>query len=979
MATQHVFEVFENDEIERSESDKRIYRALKLKNGLKIILISDFDTEKASAALDVHIGYMKDPRDIPGLAHFCEHMLFMGSKKYEKENEFFKFLSEHGGTSNAITSKENTIYYFDVTSENILGAIDRFAQFFLCPLFTKSAIEREINAVNSEHENHLKSDGSRLWMLIDSLGNAEHAYAKFGAGNRDTLCTIPRSKGVDVRKQLIEFHSKYYSSNIMTLAVYGKESLNELEEMVVPLFSAVENKSIDVPFWTESPYGLEHIKKIFYAVPVNDIRTMLVTWTIPDLTDWHASKPGRILGHLIEHEGNGSLFSKLKQKGWVNSLSGGQSAGAKGFMFFNINFELSLEGLENIDNIVQMMFQYIEMLKTNGPKKWIFEECKQISDIRFKYQNKGHPIDHTYTLAKRMQTFHLTKALSSPCLLKEYRPDLITMLLSKLIPETIRIGVISKKFADLVDQKEKWFGTKYKLEDIADEAIQKWKNCGLSEDLHLPPRNEFIPTCIDIVTREKNNSPMPEVIKDTGLTRLWFKQDDTFLHPKACLTFMISSPLVYMDPLNCNMAYLFTKLFEDNLNEYAYNAGLAGLSYSLTNTRVGFLLTVEGYHDKQPMFLRKILEELSEFNVDEKRFGIYKEKYMRGLRNFDNKEPHQHAIYYANHLMAELEWTITELLHSAADMTVDKLQEFIPRVLSNLSIEAFMYGNVTKKQSRELMNMTENILTKKCGTRELFASQCKRYREVQIPDGCYYLYQAENNVHRSNSVCIYYQCGLQDTLSSVLLKLFLNIIDEPCFDILRTKEQLGYTVYSCFREACGVQGLEIVIQSDKPSQYLNDRAEAFLYHMDNVIRDMSEEEYSHYVEALVNDILEKPKNIYEQDAEYWCEISSNTYNFDRDNIEVACLKTIKKDDLIKFYQEFIAIDATYRHKLAIHVCSSLSEELKADELSANDTDLLPLPPKIPEPILVEDIAEFKRCTGLYPLPKPFIKIVKVAE
>lgn len=41
-------------------------------------------------------------------------------------------------------------------------------------------------------------------------------------------------------------------------------------------------------------------------------------------------------------------------------------------------------------------------------------------------------------------------------------------------------------------------------------------------------------------------------------------------------------------------------------------------------------------------------------------------QYMRGLRNFDNKEPHQHAIYYANHLMAELEWTITELLHSAA-------------------------------------------------------------------------------------------------------------------------------------------------------------------------------------------------------------------------------------------------------------------------------------------------------------------------
>lgn len=60
--------------------------------------------------------------------------------------------------------------------------IFRFAQFFLCPLFTKSAIEREVNAVNSEHEHNLKSDDSRLLMLINSLGNAEHAYAKFGTG-----------------------------------------------------------------------------------------------------------------------------------------------------------------------------------------------------------------------------------------------------------------------------------------------------------------------------------------------------------------------------------------------------------------------------------------------------------------------------------------------------------------------------------------------------------------------------------------------------------------------------------------------------------------------------------------------------------------------------------------------------------------------------------------------------------------------------
>lgn len=56
MANQHALETFEHSSIIRSDGDKRIYRAMKLKNGLKVVLVSDPDTDKASAALDVHVG-----------------------------------------------------------------------------------------------------------------------------------------------------------------------------------------------------------------------------------------------------------------------------------------------------------------------------------------------------------------------------------------------------------------------------------------------------------------------------------------------------------------------------------------------------------------------------------------------------------------------------------------------------------------------------------------------------------------------------------------------------------------------------------------------------------------------------------------------------------------------------------------------------------------------------------------------------------
>lgn len=70
-------------------------------------------------------GSLSDPDDLPGLAHFCEHMLFLGTEKYPCENEYNKYLSEHGGGSNAATSSEHTTYYFDVVPEHFEGALDR--------------------------------------------------------------------------------------------------------------------------------------------------------------------------------------------------------------------------------------------------------------------------------------------------------------------------------------------------------------------------------------------------------------------------------------------------------------------------------------------------------------------------------------------------------------------------------------------------------------------------------------------------------------------------------------------------------------------------------------------------------------------------------------------------------------------------------------------------------------------------------------
>jgi insulysin len=140
-------------------------------------------------AMKVHVGACSDPVEIPGLAHFCEHMLFLGTELYPEEDSFSKFLSSNGGTNNAFTDSERTVYYFELDGSintRILEALVRFGSFFSGPLFTESATGRELNAIDSEHAKNLQSDVFRLYELEKDRVNTDHPYSKFFTGNKVT-------------------------------------------------------------------------------------------------------------------------------------------------------------------------------------------------------------------------------------------------------------------------------------------------------------------------------------------------------------------------------------------------------------------------------------------------------------------------------------------------------------------------------------------------------------------------------------------------------------------------------------------------------------------------------------------------------------------------------------------------------------------------------------------------------------------------
>ena len=157
--------------------------------------------------MDVLVGSGSNPEGREGLAHFLEHMLFLGTEKYPQAGEFEHFISAHGGSYNAYTSFENTNYFFDINQEYLRSGLDRFAQFFIAPLFLTEYVDREKNAVHSEYQSKIKDDRRRALDVQRQVFNAEHPLADFAIGSLQTLADRPNSK---VRDELVDFYERHY-------------------------------------------------------------------------------------------------------------------------------------------------------------------------------------------------------------------------------------------------------------------------------------------------------------------------------------------------------------------------------------------------------------------------------------------------------------------------------------------------------------------------------------------------------------------------------------------------------------------------------------------------------------------------------------------------------------------------------------------------------------------------------------------------
>ncbi|CCD22621.1 Axl1p NDAI_0A04650 [Naumovozyma dairenensis CBS 421] len=423
--------------IPRCYSD-RVHKLCRLPNGILTLLISDPKDTISACSLSVATGSHNDPADLPGLAHLCEHMvLAAGSKDYPNAGLYHSMLTKNNGTQNAFTTGEQTTFYFEVPTTQNSGElifdklVDVFSSFFKEPLFNPLLTNKEIYAIQSEHEGNISSLNKILYHATRLMANKDHPFSQFSTGNINTLSSIPQLKKINLKKALLDYFARNFYGSKMTLCVRGPQSVNTLTKLVVSKFGDIrannglkrskfgsissrlsissfqskERQPTDLeqynilkstwkPKYREAPcftHDSDSANMIF--IRSNKQSTLRFLFPVEDKFSKFSSKTVSLFKNfwceLFGDETKGSLCYLLVGKSWITDCFAYTSEFSSGSYGLILQFALTNTGWDNVDKIINIVLDNTIAAFIDKPTDQLscfLKEQNTIDLIRFLYQ-----------------------------------------------------------------------------------------------------------------------------------------------------------------------------------------------------------------------------------------------------------------------------------------------------------------------------------------------------------------------------------------------------------------------------------------------------------------------------------------------------------------------------------------------------------------------------------------------------------------
>jgi len=320
-----------------------------LANGLRVSLHHVPRLKRCAAALRVSAGSHDVPLAWPGLAHFLEHLLFLGTERFPAEQGLMAYVQRHGGQVNASTGERHTDFFFELPPADFAAGLERLADMLAHPRMSQEDQLREREVLHAEFIAWSRDAAAqRQFALLDGL-SAEHPLRAFHAGNRYSL-NVPRPA---FQQALQAFYQAHYHSGQMSLSLAGPQSLEELKDLAerfgaVLAIAEAQPQDAPVPLLTSAQQHYQQLEG-------NHLNLLFACEQLPTaarealdfLCTWLASgKPG-------------GLLATLKERKLVEGLKAAPLYQFAGQALLHIQFDLTEQGARQPEQVSELSFDWL--------------------------------------------------------------------------------------------------------------------------------------------------------------------------------------------------------------------------------------------------------------------------------------------------------------------------------------------------------------------------------------------------------------------------------------------------------------------------------------------------------------------------------------------------------------------------------------------------------------------------------------------
>lgn len=777
------------------EKPGETHARLMLPNGLEVLMISSPSIQKSAAAMAVPVGSWADPKEYLGLAHFLEHMLFLGTKDFPTAGEFQNYLQSNSGYMNAYTAKETTNYMMEVNPQAFDGALHRFSQFFVSPTLDPQFSEREKNAVHSEYDKNIRDDGWRFWSVMSEIAPADHPLRKFNIGSLATLSKVDP-------KVLRDFYEKHYSADTMKLVVMSKQSISELRSMVEKYFQPVPNRGLKGIASNPVPPENWTGGQVVEMKTLESKNQMILTFPVPTFNGRWRTKPEVLLNNILGSKAKGSLLSQLKKQQLATDLAvfdyNMVEFGSDTSLML-VYIDLTDQGGQNRDQVIRQTLSYFAKIKSEGYKDYTFQENQIMA--RLEYENKaikdGSGVAADY--ARKMLSYPALEIDERSRLIYESDAALIESYLEKMTPHKMSVLYLNQNVRG--QKRDPFYGTEYRVVRLSDAQkksfIQAYNQPG--QDVHYPLKNPYIPTEFSLYKDAQSN--YPEILSSTGGS-VWFKQETSAnTKPHGYLFLRILSREPGRSARESLLNQLYARAIVYSATEQLDQMQRAGYQANFSAGANGLEITLKGYSQAFASAAHALFASgenvLRTVNISEEAFLALRQSLQRDIESAEQDAAIQSLITDAGYFRTQNSYRLKDYKTEISKVSIKDLRDFVHRFYQKIALEGLVYGNLRKS---ELQDLSQNIFA---ATRSQILSQVEiqqiLQKEIQLKPAQKIAY-ISTGANNNNAFISFVDTGPATPGQYALAQLVGNFVAADYYTELRSNQQLGYIVQGGFTE-----------------------------------------------------------------------------------------------------------------------------------------------------------------------------------